>query len=108
MNYTVRRNVRRFNKNKRTDQQIKGKNLSLLNIPQLRDILLADKLQSQSWFDSIFLSEEIITKTKLEASYECGLNEEESFGMIADGPELTSFSDVYEFETQLPCEDLFS
>ena len=108
MNATLRRNIRRFNKNKRIDQQIKGKNLNLVNIPELENILLADKSEKQSWFDSILLSEEILALTKIDNSDEFRVKESESFAFFENNTENYSFSTIYTYETLLPCEDLFS
>ena len=108
VNATVRRNIRRFNKNKRIDQQIKGKHLSLLNIPELQGILLADKTQNQSWFDCILLSEEILALTKIENSDTYRVKELESFALFENNSEVSSLPAFCEYETLLPCEDLFS
>lgn len=108
INATVRRNIRRFNKNKGNDQKIEGKNLCLLNIPELQNVIFAEKTYKQSWFDSIFISHEILAKVKKESCDEYIIKELKSFPLIEDKMEIISSPIFLEYETELPCEDLFS
>ena len=104
INATVRRNVRRFNKNRSMNERINECNIRLLNIPQLRQVLLVCKSQEQSWFDDFSVSQEVFLMIKKQR-YE---NQDLILEPIPDS--TVDFSPVFsQFEeTDLPCEDLFS
>jgi hypothetical protein len=53
----MRRNVRRFNMNKRSMDKIHFYSLSLFNIIELRDVLTAKKHKPKEWFCSQNLTE---------------------------------------------------
>ena len=104
INATVRRNVRRFNKNRSGSERINQCNIRLLKIPQLSQVLLACKSQEQSWFDDFSVSQEVFLKIKTQKIE----NQDLTLEPILDS--TIAFSPVYSLfeETDLPCEDLFS
>jgi hypothetical protein len=64
MNATVRRNIRRFNAGKQMSERITTNSLDLLNFPEFRSILLADKSQPKSFFRDLVLSHEAFINMK--------------------------------------------
>lgn len=104
INATVRRNVRRFNRNRSTNERINVCNIRLLKIPQLRQVLLACKSQKQSWFDAFSVSQDVFLMINTQ---KIG-NQDITLDPILES--IIGFSPLYcQFEeTDLPCEDLFS
>ena len=107
INATVRRNIRRFNKNRKEEEKILTNSLELLNIDELKPLLFSEKTKKQAWFDSLTISKEAFLIVKsLEIS---GYNDRN----YCLSPILDNFSNsfpmYYKREiTDLPCEDLFS
>jgi hypothetical protein len=107
INATLRRNLRRLNKNKAEEKKISG-NIRLLKIPELRKILLSDKAQKQCWFDSVEISSETLGFINKIESYKCS-DIEFNLGPIWENNINFPSPTIYFFEeTDLPCEDLFS
>lgn len=65
MNATVRRNIRKFNKGKLEHEKIKLTSLDVLQIPEIRGILLMKKNVNRGWFSDKFLSVEALTALEL-------------------------------------------
>ena len=57
LNATVRRNVRRFNKQQNPEDQIKTFSLDLLNIQEIRGLLLAEKKCKNEFFRNFAVPE---------------------------------------------------
>ena len=107
LNSTVRRNIRRFNKNRKQEEKIITNSLQLLNIDELKPLLMSEKSQKQIWYDSLVLSKEASLMIR---SLEISSNNynEMLLSPILDiiSSESTIFYDLD--KTDLPCEDLFS
>ena len=58
LNSTIRRNLRKFNKGKADEEQIKFCSLDLLEIVELQNILEANKSKSLKWFEEQTISNE--------------------------------------------------
>lgn len=56
INSSLRRNIRRFNKNRPCQDKINTNSLELLNIPELQKILLLDRSAKAEFFDRIEIS----------------------------------------------------
>ena len=107
INSTVRRNLRRFNKNRKEEEKILTNSLQLLNIDELKPLLMSEKSKKQAWFDSLVISKEAFFMAKsLEIS--CCKEREICLSPILDNFS-SDFPILYKLEkTDLPCEDLFS
>lgn len=109
INSTVRRNIRRFNKNRNQDQKLIINTIELLNIEELKPLLTSDKSRDQAWFDSLILSKEVlITANAIKSRKGMSIDKELSLNPISDSFSI-EFPILYEIEkTDLPCEDLFN
>ncbi|OMJ73159.1 hypothetical protein SteCoe_28229 [Stentor coeruleus] len=82
---TIRRNIRRFNKDKREDEKIKGDVKELIKIPEIREILICEKscekhvLRSKQLSDESFWNMKMINDGLLDYQNN---GSEEDFGFL--------------------------
>ena len=107
LNSTVRRNIRRFNKNRKQEDKILTNSLHLLNIDELKPLLMSQKSVQQTWYNSLVLTKEAYLMIRsLEISSN---NYKEMFlSPILDISSSESTIFYCLDKTDLPCEDLFS
>ena len=65
MNATVRRNIRKYNRGKLENEKIKVNSLDILQIPEVREILLLKKDVDRKWFADKFLSDQSLMQIEM-------------------------------------------
>lgn len=69
MNATVRRNIRKYNRGKLENEKIKVNSLDILQIPEVREILLLKKDVDRKWFADKFLSDQSLMQIEMISFY---------------------------------------
>ena len=65
MNATVRRNIRKYNKWKLDSEKIKVNSLDILQIPEVRELLVLKKNYDRKWFADKFLSDQSMIQIEM-------------------------------------------
>lgn len=87
---TVRRNLRKFNRNKLETEKIVFSSFSILNNSEIRSILTADKKVKKSVFDKMFLSLEALKIANYDA-----IRKEEVVENILKVEEISELHDFF-------------
>lgn len=87
---TVRRNLRKFNRNKLETEKIVFSSFTILNNPEIRSILTADKRVKKSVFDKMFLSLEALKIANYDA-----IKKEEAIENILKIEEISELHDFF-------------